>query len=108
MREAARTGLGICVLADVLVCEDILSGQLVRVLPQWKASEISVHVVYHAHRMLPARVRAFIDFAVSNFVSALGSTKCADFSSVVRQQSQPQVKRASRLVAAPHILPNSD
>src|SRR5262249_4621049 len=83
MREAARTGLGICVLADFLVCDDILSGQLVRVLPQWKASEISVHVVYHAHRMLPARVRAFIDFAVSNFVGALGSTKRADFSSVL-------------------------
>ena len=109
MREAARTGLGICVLADFLVCEDILSGQLVRVLPQWKASEISVHVVYHAHRMLPARVRAFIDFAVSNFVSALGSTKGADFSSVVvKQRSQTQAKRASRLVAAPRILPNSD
>lgn len=71
MREAARTGLGICVLPDFLVCEDILSGQLVRILPQWKAGEISVHVVYHAHRMLPARVRAFIDFAVSNFVDTL-------------------------------------
>ena len=81
MREGGRTSLGICVLADFLVCEDILSGQLVRVLPQWNASEISVHVVYHAHRMLPARVRAFIDFAVSNFVGALDSTNCADFSS---------------------------
>jgi DNA-binding transcriptional LysR family regulator len=87
MREAARTGLGICVLADFLVSEDISTGQLVRVLPQWKASEISVHVVYHAHRMLPARVRAFIDFAVANFVGALGSTKCADFSSVVVKRS---------------------
>src|SRR5262249_19821953 len=87
MREAARSGLGICVLAHFLVCEDILSGQLARVLPQWKASEISVHVVYHAHRMLPARVRAFIDFAVSNFVGALGSTKGADFSSVAVRRS---------------------
>jgi len=86
MREAARTGLGICVLADFLVSEDILSGQLVRVLPQWKAGEISVHVVYHAHRMLPARVRAFIDFAVSNFPGALSSTPCADFSSLMVKQ----------------------
>ena len=97
MREAARTGLGICVLADFLVCEDILSGQLVRVLPQWKASEISVHVVYHAHRMLPARVRAFIDFAVSNFVSALGSTTSANYSSIAAgQPSQRPKKRSSK------------
>ena len=99
MREAARTGLGICVLADFLVREDILSGQLVRVLPRWKASEISVHVVYHAHRMLPARVRAFIDFAVSNFVSAFGSTKSADYCSIAAGQSSK--RRNSRNIWKP-------
>lgn len=64
LREAARAGLGVCVLPDFLVREDILSGRLVRVLPQWKAKEIPVHVVYPSHRVLPVRVRAFIDFAV--------------------------------------------
>jgi DNA-binding transcriptional LysR family regulator len=65
LREAARAGLGICVLPDFLVREDILSGRLVRVLPQWKAKEIPFHVVYPSHRMLPVRVRVFIDFAVT-------------------------------------------
>ncbi|HVY71592.1 MAG TPA: LysR family transcriptional regulator [Verrucomicrobiae bacterium] len=65
LREAARAGLGICVLPDFLVREDILSGRLVRVLPLWKARDISVHVVYPGHRLLPVRVRAFVDFAVT-------------------------------------------
>jgi DNA-binding transcriptional LysR family regulator len=65
LREAVRAGLGICVLPDFLVREDLLSGRLVRVLPQWKAKEIPVHVVYPSHRMLPVRVRTFVEFAVT-------------------------------------------
>jgi len=65
LREAVRAGLGVCVLPDFLVREDILSGRLVRVLPQWRAKEIPVHVVYPSHRVLPVRVRAFIEFAVA-------------------------------------------
>jgi len=64
LREAVLTGLGIGVLADWLIREDIASGRLVRVLPQWNAKELPVHVVYPGHRMLPVRVRAFVDFAV--------------------------------------------
>jgi DNA-binding transcriptional LysR family regulator len=71
--EAARAGLGICVLPDFLVREDILSGRLVRVPAQWKAKEIPVHVVYPGHRMLPVRVRAFIDFAVTYMEKELSS-----------------------------------
>jgi len=65
LREAARAGLGVSVLPDFLAREDILSGRLVRVLPQWRAKDIPVHVVYPSHRMLPVRVRAFIEFAVT-------------------------------------------
>ncbi len=74
LREAARAGLGICVQPDFLAREDLISGRLVRVLPQWKAPEISLHVVYHAHRMLPMRVRAFIDFAVAYLAKELAAS----------------------------------
>jgi DNA-binding transcriptional LysR family regulator len=69
LREAVLSGLGIGVLADWLIREDIVSGKLVRVLPQWNAKEFPVHVVFPGHRMLPVRVRAFIDFAVPYMVS---------------------------------------
>jgi|SRR6516162_4467711 DNA-binding transcriptional LysR family regulator len=62
--EAVRASLGIAVISEWAIREDIRSGRLVRVLPQWNAKEFTAYVVYPGHRALPARVRAFIDFAV--------------------------------------------
>lgn len=72
IREAVRAGVGLAVLPDWLIREDLLSGRLVRVLPQWNAKDLPVHVVYAGHRLLPARVRAFIDFAGSYMTKELG------------------------------------
>lgn len=64
VREAVRDGLGIALLPDWLLRDDLASGRLVRVLPQWKAKDMPVHVVYAGQRVLPMRVSSFIDFAV--------------------------------------------
>jgi DNA-binding transcriptional LysR family regulator len=72
IREAVPAGLGVAVLPEFLIREDQLSGRLVRVLPQWNAKDLLVHVVYAGHRLLPARVHAFIDFAVSYMTKELG------------------------------------
>ncbi|MDP0499332.1 MAG: LysR family transcriptional regulator [Verrucomicrobiota bacterium JB022] len=64
LREVAYTGLAGCVLPHWLVEEDIAAGRLTRLLPEWHAPSFPVHVVYPAHRRLPARARAFVDFAV--------------------------------------------
>ena len=73
VREAVRAGVGVAVLPDWLIREDLLSKRLVRVLPQWNAKDLPVHVVYAGARLLPTRVRAFIDFAVSYMTKELGS-----------------------------------
>lgn len=73
VREAVRAGLGVAVLPEWLIREDLLSGQLVQVLPLWHAKDIPVHVIYAGHRLLPTRVRAFIDFAISYMVNELMS-----------------------------------
>jgi DNA-binding transcriptional LysR family regulator len=65
IREATRTGLGVAVLPDWLVREDIVSGALVRLLPGWHANPMSANVVYPGQRLLPARVREFIDYAAT-------------------------------------------
>jgi DNA-binding transcriptional LysR family regulator len=65
VREAVRAGLGVSLVPEFLVREDLRCGLLVRLLPQWNPQELPVHVVYAGARLLPARVRAFIDFAVS-------------------------------------------
>lgn len=64
VREATLTGLGISLLPDWLVRDDLAAGHLVRVLPQWRARDLPVHVVYSGQRALPARVRAFVEFAL--------------------------------------------
>ncbi len=64
IREAVRAGLGVAILPDWLIEEDLQSGRLVRLLPQWSTRDLPLHVVYAGQRFLPARVSAFIDFAV--------------------------------------------
>jgi DNA-binding transcriptional LysR family regulator len=64
LREATRMALGVAVLPEWLIEDDLVSGRLIRVLPKWQAKDLPAHVVYPAQRRLPARVRAFIDFAV--------------------------------------------
>ena len=64
VREAVRDGLGVALLPDWLIKDELVSGELMLVLPKWKAGDLPVHVVYAGQRVLPARVSAFIDFAV--------------------------------------------
>jgi DNA-binding transcriptional LysR family regulator len=71
LREAARTGLGVSVLPDWLAKEDLVSGRLVRVLPSWRVGTLPVHIVYSSQRMLPVRVRAFIDYSIAYMTAEL-------------------------------------
>jgi DNA-binding transcriptional LysR family regulator len=71
LREATGMALGVAVLPEWLIAEDHVSGRLVRVLPRWQARELPAHVVYPAQRGLPARVKAFIDFAVDYMSTVL-------------------------------------
>jgi len=71
VREAARAGLGVAIVADWLAREDFVSGRLVRVLPQWRAEPLPVAVIFPSRRRLPARVRAFVDFAVAGMAAEM-------------------------------------
>jgi DNA-binding transcriptional LysR family regulator len=71
LRQAVLAGLAISVLPDWLVHEDVASGRLLRVLPKWTAPELPLSVIYFGERNLPARVRAFIDTAVSEMATEM-------------------------------------
>lgn len=66
-REAALAGVGVTVLPRWMIEGDLREERLVQVLPNWMPEELSVHVIYAGHRLLPVRVSAFIDFAVKYF-----------------------------------------
>jgi len=71
IHAAVREGLGISILPDWMIEDDLLAGRLVRVLPRWKAKDLPIHVVYARQRMLPVRVSTFVDFAVKHMTNEL-------------------------------------
>jgi DNA-binding transcriptional LysR family regulator len=61
VRQAALAGLGAAVVSAWLVADDLRDGTLVRLVPDWQAPPLPVHLVYPAARQIPSRLRAFID-----------------------------------------------
>jgi DNA-binding transcriptional LysR family regulator len=61
IRRMATLDMGIAMLAEGIVAEDLADGRLRRVLPQWQATPISVHAVTET-RLLPAKTQRFIEF----------------------------------------------
>jgi len=61
LQRLATLDLGIAVLAEDVVADDVAAGRLRRVLPHWRATPVSVHAVTET-RLLPAKTQHFIDF----------------------------------------------
>ena len=61
MQRLATLDLGIAVLAEDIVTDDVANGRLRRVLPQWEVAPLSVYAITET-RLLPAKTQRFIDF----------------------------------------------
>ena len=66
-RAAALAGQGVIWQPTFLVGDDLRSGKLVQVLPEYRLPDIDVLALYPSRRHLSARVRAMIDFLVDAF-----------------------------------------
>lgn len=66
IRLCARQGLGLALMADWTLRDDLASGALVEVLPDYEAAgpsfDSAVWLVFPSRRFLPAKTRAFADF----------------------------------------------
>jgi DNA-binding transcriptional LysR family regulator len=67
LRDAAVAGLGVALIPDHSCREQLASGMLIHVFPQWKTESGIVHLVFTTRRGLPPVVRAFIDHLASIF-----------------------------------------
>ena len=67
IREAARRGLGVALLAVTEVLSDLEDGRLIRLLPDWYADAGGVSVYYASRSLLPAKTRVFIDWIDAAF-----------------------------------------
>jgi DNA-binding transcriptional LysR family regulator len=61
LRRAALDGIGISLAAGFLIHDDLESGALVRLLPEYRPVELSMNAVYPHRHHLSAKVRTFID-----------------------------------------------
>jgi DNA-binding transcriptional LysR family regulator len=65
--NTARAGFGIARVLSYQVAEELRKGRLVRLLEPWEGTPLPVHMMLPSARHLPARLRAFVDFAVGEF-----------------------------------------
>jgi len=61
LRRAALEGVGIVLAPGFLLHDDLESGRLVRLLPEYRPVEFSMNAVYPHRHNLSAKVRTFID-----------------------------------------------
>ncbi len=68
LREAALAGLGITTLPGKLCQQEIESGTLIRILPEWTAGKVMTTILMpHRRGQLPS-VRATVDFIAERLV----------------------------------------
>ncbi|GAA5236244.1 LysR family transcriptional regulator [Verticiella sediminum] len=63
-RAAALAHQGIILQPDFLVHEDLRSGALVELMPEFRAVELGIFAVYPTRKQLPLKVRRLVDFLV--------------------------------------------
>ena len=66
LRHAALGGLGIFLAAGFLIRDDLDTGRLIRLLPEYRPVELSMNAVYPHRHHLSAKVRTFIDLLVQH------------------------------------------
>jgi DNA-binding transcriptional LysR family regulator len=64
LRRATLAGVGVWLAAGFIVRDDLESGRLIRLLPEYRTVEISMNAVYPHRHHLSAKVRVFIDLLV--------------------------------------------
>jgi DNA-binding transcriptional LysR family regulator len=62
VRSACLAGLGIGLLPGFALTEQLAGGSLTQVLPKWQTPEQGIYALYPSHRLIPTKVRAFVDF----------------------------------------------
>jgi LysR family transcriptional regulator AphB len=71
LKQSIIDGLGIAVLPDYMAKNEIASGKLVNVLPDWGMEAIDIFALYPRNRAKIPKVKAFLDFISELYIDAL-------------------------------------
>ncbi len=69
LRNAAILGHGIAMHPNYMIDEDVRTGALTVVLPDYRPTELEIYAVYPSRRNLPLRVRTFLEFLKGSFMT---------------------------------------
>lgn len=69
VRDAVLEGLGIGLLPELFVTEELARGALINALPAWKGERQALYALYPAHRETSLKHRLLVDFLVEEFAS---------------------------------------
>lgn len=69
---AAEAGKGVCPALSYMVGDELAAGRLMPVLEDFSPAPVPVHLVHQQGRLVPPKVRAFMDFAAPRLAAALG------------------------------------
>jgi DNA-binding transcriptional LysR family regulator len=61
LHRFALMGAGIAILPTAFAAQDVLSGALVRILPDWAMQPAAVRAVFPSRRLMPLKSRVFLD-----------------------------------------------
>ncbi|RIJ10413.1 LysR family transcriptional regulator [Pseudomonas sp. 91RF] len=64
LHQAARTGMGIVMLPDALVEQDLRDGKLVTVMPDYQPPSRPLHLLYAQDRYRLPKLRRFVEFVM--------------------------------------------
>jgi len=62
-KALALSGNGIALLPSYICRNEIRSGRLIRILPEWRGRVDTLHLVYPGQKFVAPKVRAFVDMA---------------------------------------------
>ena len=71
LKQAIVDGLGIATLPDYMCRQEVTSGQLVNILPDWGMEKVDIYALYPKHRAKIPKVKAFIDFVSELYAEVL-------------------------------------
>lgn len=70
LRHAVCRGLGVAVMSEWIVADDVAAGRLVHLVPRWRAQPLPVYVGYPQARFYPAKLRRFVEVMRTAFAPA--------------------------------------
>lgn len=71
LKQSIVDGLGIAVLPEYMGREEVSSGKLVKILPDWGMADVDIYALYPRNRAKIPKVKAFLNFVTKLYTNAL-------------------------------------